>query len=94
MLNKKVPMSAIKDVVEVLLRENYHQTTVFLNESRIVRATRKLFGGKIDKLGSVEIMLTIGRPNYLDRKLIKRFKRDKLSLFNRVHTKEVPKRRK
>lgn len=66
----KIPMSAVSSVVEALLRTEAHSATKYLSDKQIVRATRKLFGKKIQKRGNIEILLTIGRPNYSEREFI------------------------
>ena len=44
------------------------RTTKYVSEKLVIKATRR---GKYRKNGNVEIVLTIGRPNYIERKFIK-----------------------
>lgn len=59
------------DVVHSLLSNNAVRATKYLSRTLIVRATRKLVGKKILSRENVEMFLTIGKPNYLERKFIK-----------------------
>lgn len=47
------------------------RATEYLSPKLIVRAVRKMYGKKIVKNHNVEITLTIGRPNYVEREFIK-----------------------
>jgi len=72
-----------QQVVEAVLQDNVIKATKYISPKEIVRATRKTFRGKIDKRGNIEITLTIGRPNYLEREFIKLCKRAKESFPTR-----------
>ena len=63
-------MNAVSSVVETLLRTEARMATKFLSEKEIVRASRKVFKGKILS-GNIEIILTIGKPNFAEREFIK-----------------------
>lgn len=87
----KTPLNAITQVVEHLLRFNAIRATKFLSPKLIVRAVRKTFDKRILTRGNVEITLTIGRPNYVEREFIKEcqeakepfpVKRIQLKLYN------------
>jgi hypothetical protein len=69
--NKKIPLSAITFVIESLLRTDSWKSTKFLDKKLVVRATRKLFDRKILN-GDIEIVLKIGKPNFEERKIIKK----------------------
>lgn len=72
----KIPMNAVTHTVEMLLRQEAHRATKYLSEKEVVTATRKLFGNKIDKRDrNIEIILKIGRPNYIEREFIKQCKK-------------------
>lgn len=58
-------------VCDAVLQENVVKATEYISPKLIIRAVRKRYGKKIDKRGNVEIYLTIGRPNYLERIFIK-----------------------
>lgn len=60
----------ILDVITHLQTEGVRMATCYVNENLIVRATRKSYKGKFDKY-SWEIILTIGKPNFNERKFIK-----------------------
>lgn len=52
------------------------KATKYVAENVTVKATRKLYGGKIDRrYKRTEIMLTIGPPNYAERQFIKTLKK-------------------
>jgi len=53
-----------------LLYTGAKQVTKYLNHNRIIRATRRTYGGKIVP-GNVEIVFTVGKPNYREREFIK-----------------------
>ena len=71
----KYPIGAVRDTVEALLRSNAMKATKFLSDKQIVRASRRTFGGKIHKVGNVEIVLVLGKPNYAERESIKLWKK-------------------
>lgn len=64
-------MSAIGSVIEVLLRSGAKSAVKFLSEKQIVRATRKTFKSANDPRANVELTLTLGRPNFAERKFVK-----------------------
>jgi len=69
-------MNAISNTIEVLLRTDAVKATKYLAPNHIVRATRKNYkhsGGPKD--ATIEIILTIGRPNYAEREFVKACKR-------------------
>jgi hypothetical protein len=70
-------VSKVAEQVVRALLENSDciKATKFMGERVIVRATRKLYGKKIDKHGNIEIMLTIGEPNFQEEKFIKQCKK-------------------
>jgi len=71
----KIPINIFGNLVEIMLRANAKRATKFFSETQIVRATRKLFNGKIYRRGNIEIHITIGRPNYQEREFIKKCKK-------------------
>lgn len=64
-------------VVEAVLQNNVLRATKFIDSKTIIRATRKRFHGKIVKRGNVEMMVTVGRPNYAERNFIKTIQKAK-----------------
>lgn len=73
----KTPLRAVTQTVEVLLRADARSVTKVLDPKLVVRATRRLYKGKIrkSKFDPIEVSLHIGRPNYLERAFIKDCKR-------------------
>ncbi len=66
---------ACAELVECILVGGSYKSTKYLNEKLTVKATRKRYGGKILKrMKTVDIILTIGKPNYEEREFIKRWK--------------------
>lgn len=67
----KIPLNAVTAVVETLLRTDAHIARKYLADRLVVRATRVLYHGRIPKgCAPIDIRLTIGRPNYLERQFI------------------------
>jgi len=63
-------MSAVEQVVVAVL-DGYKQATKYVSDKQTIKATRR---GKLRPLrlsGQVEILVTIGRPNYAERRFIK-----------------------
>lgn len=65
-------MKYVNQVVQALLDAEAHTATKFVSEKLTIRATRRLLRGRIDRRNkSIDISLTISRPNYRARKFIK-----------------------
>lgn len=65
----------VGDVVNQLVDTDTIKATKFINSEYVIRATRKRFGGKIDKRSkTIDIVLTIGKPNYEEREFIKKLR--------------------
>jgi len=60
---------AVISVLSVLQYEGARSAVKYLSEKRIVKATRRFKPSKRNL--SEEILLTIGRPNYAERKFVK-----------------------
>lgn len=59
-------------LAQLLIETESHVATKYLSPRHTVRATRKVFRGRIDRRDRrVEIMFTDGEPNYHARKFIK-----------------------
>jgi hypothetical protein len=71
----KTVLKAVDQTVSYLLGARFYKATKFLSERLVVKATRRRYGGKIVKNGSVDIVLTIGRPNYEEREFVKKCKK-------------------
>jgi hypothetical protein len=68
-------MKHIESTISALLNAEARKAIRYISERQIVRASRRLSRGRIDKRGNIEVALTIGRPNYEERKAIRAFKR-------------------
>lgn len=90
----KLARADVTRIVEALLICDAHRATKYVNPKHIVRATRKLTGGKIDRRErNIEIVLTIGRPNYRERKFIKDCKKSGVKFPVRGVQMQYPRRR-
>lgn len=58
------------EVLEGIVKGDAIRATKFIGPKNIIRASRRLSGGRIPK-GNIEIILTIGKPNYAEREFIK-----------------------
>lgn len=63
-------MAAINQCTSAILDGGAVRATKYESEKQVVTATRRLYGGKVNKRGNIEILLKIGRPNYAERKFI------------------------
>lgn len=61
----------ILETVLPILQGDILKATKYISPKEIIRATRTRVGGKIDKRYGMEITLTIGKPNFLEREFIK-----------------------
>jgi hypothetical protein len=59
-----------------LINSEAISTTVFISPQEIIRAVRRRYNKKIRE-GNIEIMLTVGKPNYREREFIKLCKKAK-----------------
>lgn len=63
-------------VIDAIISEGAARATYYESPTKIVRATRKKYLNGFTK-GNVEIVLTIGKPNYQEREFIKLCKKAK-----------------
>lgn len=91
----KYPMNAVKQTVETLLRTGAWKATKYLSPNVIIRATRMRAGGKLRSGGmNMQITLTLGRPNYLEERVIRRARLAKEPFpIRKVQLRMVPKRK-
>ncbi len=62
----------LEKLVETLVDSKAHKAAYYASEKLVVRVSRKLIRGKLPaKNQNLEIILTIGRPNYEHREFIK-----------------------
>ena len=69
---------AVGQVVDEILEHGAYKATKFIyTEKQVItiKATRKRYKGKARKGDNVDIVLTIGKPNYEEREKIKRAKK-------------------
>lgn len=71
----KIPMNAVTQVVEALLRTDARKVTKYLSEKCTVKASRRVFRRGRRRPGQHDIVLTIGLPNYEEREFIRKCKR-------------------
>lgn len=72
----KIVTKAIIECMNALGTPKCYRATKFLDEKRIVRVSAKTYNGKVAaKNQNLECVLTIGRPNYLERDFIKKCKK-------------------
>jgi len=66
----------IGQVVEKLVDTDAIKATKFISSEYVIKATRKRYGGKIDKRSkTIDIVLTIGKPNYSEREFIEKLRK-------------------
>lgn len=82
------------DEVIGMIEGDVCRATKFLSPTTIVRAVRKVYRGKFSA-GNMEIILTVGKPNYQEREFIKVCK-EKKCLFpvDEVRIKRLPVKKK
>lgn len=83
--------SQISETVRHILnsvKKNVYQSTMFVNDKTIIRATLRRYKGKISRGKHREIILTIGPPNFRERKRIKQLKKTHQPIDDRVELKE------
>ena len=69
----KITRKAFSDLSEIILEGGAKRATKYFSEKLIVRATRR--SGLDKRHSTVEILFTIGKPNYRERQFIKLCKR-------------------
>jgi hypothetical protein len=68
----KITRQDISDVVIPILEIGAKKAIKFFDEKTRIKATRKLYNGKIDKRHkSIDIVLTVGPPNWAERRMIR-----------------------
>lgn len=60
----------VGETIKTLIATRAIKATKYVTTKLIVRAVRTAYGKKI-KTGNIEITLTIGKPNYIEREFIK-----------------------
>lgn len=81
-------------VLALLLETGARKAVKYINEKQIVRASRVSYNGKFSK-GNIQIVLTIGRPNYREREFIKSCKKTKENFpIKKIQLVFLPKKKK
>ena len=90
----KIPRKIFSELAEVLLTTMAYKVTKFYSEKDIARASRRLYQGRISNRGNLEILFTIGRPNFEEREFIKKCKKVKEPFpIKKIQIKYPPKRK-
>lgn len=91
-----VPPRVYDQMARMMIFEGAKKVTKILSEKLTVKMTRRLYGGKIDgRERRIDIVLTIGVPNFAERQFIKKAKKArepfpvKRLLFEWLKRKEV-----
>jgi hypothetical protein len=72
-------VDAFRELAQEILCEDAYKATMYFGDKLTVKATRKRYQGKIcQSEKQVQIMFTIGPPNYEERAKIKQAKKAKL----------------
>lgn len=89
-----IPFKTVTEVISTLLTSGGWKATKYLDERYIINATRRAHKRKFNVRDNVEIVLTIGRPNYAERAFIKTCKKAKESFpVKKIQIKFVPKKK-
>ncbi len=67
--------AVFSQLAECILEGGAYKVTKFLSPKLTVKATRKRYKGKILKGHAVDIVFTVGPPNYEEREALKRAKK-------------------
>lgn len=67
----------LESVVQMVTSGDYCKATKFISPTYVIRAVRKRHNKKVDKRGNIQITLTLGKPNFLEREFIKLCKKAK-----------------
>jgi hypothetical protein len=60
-----------RQVFKAILQDKVIKATKYISPSLVIRLTRRTYGKKINNQGNVEISMTIGKPNFLEREFVK-----------------------
>lgn len=58
-----------------ILNKDVIRATLYISVKQIIRATKKRYGNKLIDKQNIEIALTIGKPNYVEKEYIKMIKK-------------------
>lgn len=68
--NLREILSGVVKTIAVTMKGESFKAVKYISPTLVVRAVRKRYNKKIIKDGNIEITLTIGKPNYLEREFI------------------------
>jgi hypothetical protein len=74
-LNCSDQSAVFAELAEEILVGGAYKVTKYMSDKRTIKATRKRYKGKILKGDAVDIVFTVGKPNYEEREKIKRAKK-------------------
>lgn len=63
------------ELAEEILANGAYKATKYFGDKLTIKATRKRYKGKMYKSQAIDIVFTVGKPNYEDRQLLKRMKK-------------------
>jgi hypothetical protein len=63
------------ELAECILVGGAYKATKYLSDKLTIKATRKRYKGRIYKSENVDMVFTVGRPNYEEREFIKACKK-------------------
>lgn len=76
---------ACSELVERILIDGAYKAVKFIDDKLTVKATRKRYNGKVVKNEKqIQILLTIGKPNYEEREALKKAKKENIVLTIRT----------
>lgn len=61
----------LDEVVSTLLAANAHTAIKYVSPEHCVRVTRKLVCGRVDARYGTNLIVTVGEPNFLERRFIR-----------------------
>ncbi len=63
------------ELAECILMDGAYKATKYLSPTLTIKATRKRYKGKFLKGHAIEIVFSVGKPNYEEREFIKKCKK-------------------
>jgi hypothetical protein len=83
MLSLKVN-DVFKELAERILDKGAYKAIAFVSDTLVVKATRKRYNGKLVNRPTIDIVFTVGKPNFEERRLLKKAKEDNIVLTYKV----------
>lgn len=85
-------LKTVPKLVQQLMSENARSVTKLVSDKLTVRISRTTFKGKFNR-NKLELVITVGKPNWEAREFIKKLKKSGKGVFNVTYFK-YPKRSK